>query len=171
MKRRNNGKKKKKNSPLPRNIIRIPARQKAHQARNIARPTRAAQRDQILAELLDRLAFLGAFLLSHFLVDEVPHGGPDDSRRVRVDRDVVRREFHGVGAREPAHGVLGRAVVREQGEGFEGYDGGGGEEFSWLGLEGGVWVVGSGEDGFFIFSLFFLYSSYLDSPSCNCLAR
>ena len=53
-----------------------------------------------------------------------------DPRRVGVDGDVLFGQFHGVGGREAAHGVFGCRVVGEEREGFEGYDGSGGEEFA-----------------------------------------
>lgn len=61
------------NLRLSRHVIAIFAAEEADQARHVVRHARAAQQDQVLGVLLDRVAFLGAFLLAELFVDEVPH--------------------------------------------------------------------------------------------------
>ena len=61
------------NSRLSGHVIAILAAEEADQARHVVRHARAAQQDQVLGVLLDRLAFLGAFLLAELFVDEIPH--------------------------------------------------------------------------------------------------
>lgn len=61
------------NSRLSRHVIAILAAEEADQARHVIRHARAAQQDQVLGVLLDRLTFLGAFLLAELFVDEIPH--------------------------------------------------------------------------------------------------
>ena len=63
---------------------------------------------------------------------------PDNPRRVRVHSDVLARQFHGVAGREATHGVFRSRVVREQREGLEGDDRGGGEQFAWVVLRAGA---------------------------------
>jgi hypothetical protein len=118
------------NNRLPRHIIAIPTRQKAHRRRHILGHTRPAQRNQLIRILLDRIALLRPCLLAQFLVNQVPHGRAHDARRVSIDCDLVFCHFHGESLRHAAHGPLGGAVVREKGKGLECDDGGGAEEFA-----------------------------------------
>jgi hypothetical protein len=57
---------------------------------------------------------------------------PNNSRRVRINSDMLARQLHGVAGRQAAHGVFGGRVVREQREGFESDNRGGGEQFAWV---------------------------------------
>jgi hypothetical protein len=67
--------------------------------------------------------------------------------RVGVDRDLVLRHLHSESLRQPSYSPFTGAVVREQGEGLECYDGGGAEDFAGSALGnhlfggGGVAVV------------------------------
>ena len=45
---------------------------------------------------------------------------------------MLARQLHGVAGRQAAHGVFGGRVVREQREGFESDNRGGGEQFAWV---------------------------------------
>lgn len=51
---------------------------------------------------------------------------------------MLARQFHGVAGREATHGVFRSRVVREQREGLEGDDRGGGEQFAWVVLRAGA---------------------------------
>jgi hypothetical protein len=140
------------NLRLSSHIITVFPAQKAHQTRHVVGYARAAQQDQVVGVLLDRLALFGAFFLAEFFVDEVPHclcdwkrlaqlvsyiillakcsclfvtHRPYNSRRIRIHSDMFARKLHRVARRQAAHGVLARRIVRQQREGFERHDGSG----------------------------------------------
>ena len=86
---KSNKKEPRRNSRLPSHVIAIPAAQKAHQARHVARHARAAQQDQVFRVLLDRLAFLRAFLLAELFVDEVPL----EAKKRNVNQRFIQTDF------------------------------------------------------------------------------
>ena len=108
---------KKKNSRLPRHVIAILAPKETDQTRDVSRLARSADKNQVSAVFLDRVAFGRALLLSKFFVDEIPldeicvsvpfdcglefnstyHRCTYDAWRVGVDGDVLFGQFHGVG--------------------------------------------------------------------------
>lgn len=92
------------------------------QATDVLRHARPLQRRQLVDILVDRLALLSTAQLAQFFINQVPHGGPYNPRRVGIDGDTVVCHLHRESLRKPSHGPLRRAVVTQKRKGLEGDD-------------------------------------------------
>lgn len=111
------------NNSLARHVVAVLARQEAHRVAYILWHTCSAKGNQLIGILLDRIALLRTTDFSQLLINEIPHGGADNTWCVSVDRDLVRSHFHCEGLSQAANGPLGGAVVGQESKRLERYDG------------------------------------------------